>query len=294
MIVYLSGVVGSTLVLVMKKFQPIKFLECIQRHEVTSLCLVPSLVNFLISDPRVASYNISTLQKIMVAALPLGPELEKRALERFPNVSLKQIYGITETTGALTFQNVNLEKPGCVGSLIPGMLAKVYSLETKENLAAMQVGELCFKAPSVMKGYVNNFIDTKKAIDSHGFYRTGDLGYYDNDNQFYIVDRIKELIKYKGFQVSPTELEALLLTHPDVQDCGVIGIPDEQVGELPFAFVVKEENSQITEVEIVKYVADRISVHKRLSGGVQFTEQIPRNTNGKIMRRELKQLRISQ
>lgn len=141
-----------------------------------------------------------------------------------------------------------------------------------------------------MKGYLANDKATRETIDKDGWLRTGDLGYFDDDSQFYIVDRLKELIKYRGFQVAPAELEALLLTHPKIKDCGVIGIPDEFSGELPMAFVVKQSDEILSEKEVKDFVAKHVNKSKWLHGGVKFIDEIPKNPSGKILRRELRDL----
>lgn len=141
-----------------------------------------------------------------------------------------------------------------------------------------------------MMGYYNNPQATKDSFTPNGWLKTGDLGYYDEDEYIYIVDRLKELIKYKGFQVAPAELEGVLINHPDVVDVGVVGLPDHKVGERPLAFVVKKTGSQVSEEEIKKYVAGLLSHQKRLSGGVIFVNAIPKNPSGKILRRDLREL----
>lgn len=161
-------------------------------------------------------------------------------------------------------------------------------LETGKNVGPNERGELCVKGPQVMKGYCGDPQATTASFDSDGFLHTGDVGYYDEDGFFYIVDRVKELIKYKGYQVPPAELEAVLLTHPAVKDAGVIGVPDEAAGELPLAFVVKQPKASVTKEELITYVAGQVSPQKRLHGGLIFVESIPRTHSGKILRRDLK------
>jgi acyl-CoA synthetase (AMP-forming)/AMP-acid ligase II len=141
-----------------------------------------------------------------------------------------------------------------------------------------------------MKGYINDPKATAETIDAEGWLHSGDIGYYDEDNQFYIVDRLKELIKYKAFQVPPAEIEGLLLSHPKIKDCGVIGIPDEAAGELPFAYIVKQPEADLTAKEVIDFVAENSSSAKRLRGGVKFIDEIPKNPSGKLLRRELKQI----
>jgi 4-coumarate--CoA ligase len=180
-------------------------------------------------------------------------------------------------------------KPGSVGQPVKGLYVKVID-ENGRALGPNETGELCIKGPRIMKGYMNNLQATADTIDKDGWLHSGDIAYYDEDLQFFIVDRIKELIKYKAFQVAPAELEGLLLSNPNIKDAGVIGIPDEESGELPFAFVVKQPNAQLTESEVRDFVEKNASKIKWLRGGVKFVDEIPKNPTGKILRRQLKEL----
>lgn len=167
---------------------------------------------------------------------------------------IRQLYGLTELTGAVTATPESHQKLGSSGLLVNEVIAKVVNPETKELCGPNKLGELCFKGPSVMKGYMGNKTDTLEIIDEDGFVHTGDIGCYDDDKCFYVVDRIKDLIKYKGFQVPPAELEAILLTHKAVKEVAVVGIPDEKAGEVPKAFIVRNYLVDVTEEELVNYV----------------------------------------
>lgn len=164
------------------------------------------------------------------------------------------MYGLTEVSGAVTIIPKNLQKLGSSGILVSEVTAKIVDPETKQPCGPNQFGELCFKGPCVMKGYMANEVATAETIDEDGFLHTGDIGYYDDDKYFYVVDRIKDLIKYKGFQVAPAELEAILLSHAAVKDAAVIGIPDERAGEVPRAFVVRNPSVHVTEEELIDFV----------------------------------------
>lgn len=201
---------------------------------------------------------------------------------------IRQGYGLSESTLSLLVQNDKHAKPGSVGGLKPGLWAKVIDTETGVPLGPNQRGELCFKGDCIMKGYIGDKKSTATIIKD-GWLHTGDIGYFDEDFEFYIVDRIKELIKYKAFQVPPAEIEALLLTHPKIKDAAVIGKPDESAGELPLAFVVKQAGVELTADEVIKFVADNASPAKRLRGGVRFIDDIPKNPSGKILRRLLRE-----
>ncbi|CAG2057288.1 unnamed protein product, partial [Timema podura] len=164
----------------------------------------------------------------------------------------------------------------------------ILDLVTGKTVGPNKEGELCFKGTQIMKGYYGDSKATSECFDKEGYFHTGDVGYYDTDGYFFIMDRIKELIKYKAFQVAPAELEAILLKHPSIEDAAVVGVPDEVSGELPKAFVVKKQGIDVIEEEIVKFVAGQVSPHKKLRGGVTFVDSIPKTSSGKILRRELR------
>ena len=224
----------------------------------------------------------------------MSKEVHDGVVARFhSNLAITQGYGMSETTLGVMTQVYDIKqkeinnKPGSVGAILKGVYAKVID-ENGAALGPNQRGELCFKGPMVMKGYIGNEQATEEAIKD-GWLHTGDVGYYDEDKQFFIVDRIKELIKYKAFQSAPAEIEAILLSHPKIKDAGVIGIPDEECGELPLAYVVKQPNVKLTEKEVIDFVAELLSKPKHLHGGVRFIEEIPKNASGKILRKDLRE-----
>jgi len=229
---------------------------------------------------------------ITCGAAPLSKETELAVRSRLnnPNLVIKQGYGLTELTGAAggVLSSKGVTKPGSVGEVNTGVTAKVID-ENGNTLGPNKQGELCFKGSLMMMGYINDESATRATIDEQGWLHTGDIGYFDEDLQFYIVDRIKELIKWKGFQVPPAEIEALLVTHPMIKEAGVVGKPDEVAGELPLAFVVRN-NPNLRAEDVILYVRDRASPAKRLYGGVVFVDEIPKNPSGKILRRKLREL----
>lgn len=200
---------------------------------------------------------------------------------------------MSETAFNILFPRRKESKSGSVGNIQYGAWVKVCDTETGGILGPYQKGELCFKSPALMKGYLNNEEATKHTI-RNGWLHSGDIGYYDEDAMFFVIDRLKELIKYKGCQVSPTELESILLTNKNIRDAAVIGLPDEEACELPLAFIVPAADSDITEDEIISYIAERMSPAKRLRGGVRFVSSIPKNPSGKILRRLLRAIVTSE
>lgn len=275
---------------VMAKFDEKIFLEAIQKYKITFLALVPPLMVMLAKHPLVAKYDLSSLRTIRCGAAPLSKDIQLAVHKRLKIKDIAQGYGMTELSVACCFTPPEKNKMGSSGVITFGMEAKVVDLETGKALAPYKEGELCFKGPFIMKGYKNNPKATQETIDKDGWLHTGDIGYYDMDGFIYIVDRVKELIKYKGFQVPPAELEAILLKNPAIKDAAVIGIPDEQAGELPYAFVVLQPGAKLTTQEVQKFVAKQVSAQKRLSGGVRFVDEIPKNPSGKILRRELRNI----
>lgn len=219
----------------------------------------------------------------------LSEEIENQVRKRFNGeVVIRQGYGMSEATMGVLGTRATF-KAGSVGEPLLGTYVKVVDANGK-SLGPNQRGELWYKGNQVMKGYINDSNATSETIDKDGWLHSGDIAYYDEDKQFFIVDRLKELIKYKAFQVPPAEIEGLLLSNPKVKDCGVIGIPEEESGELPFAFVVTQQGAKLTEQEVKDFVAENASKPKWLRGGVKFIKEIPRNPSGKILRRELRDL----
>nr|XP_016944460.1 4-coumarate--CoA ligase 1 [Drosophila suzukii] len=271
------------------KFEENLFLSAIEKYRVMMAFMVPPLMVFLAKHPIVDKYDLSSLMVLLCGAAPLSRETEDQIKERIGVPFIRQGYGLSESTLSVLVQNDEFCKPGSVGVLKVGIYAKVIDPDTGKLLGANERGELCFKGDGIMKGYIGDTKSTQTAIKD-GWLHTGDIGYYDDDFEFFIVDRIKELIKYKGFQVPPAEIESLLLTNDKIKDAAVIGKPDEEAGELPMAFVVKQANVELTESEVIQFVNDNASPAKRLRGGVIFVDEIPKNPSGKILRRILRDM----
>ncbi len=275
---------GATIV-TMPRFEMEQFLQIVEKYKLTYLSLVPPLVLALAKNPLVDEYNLSSIRMIGSGAAPLSEELEKAVSKRL-NCIVYQGYGLTEVSGA---SHVNPPEPeniksGSVGPAIPNCLTRVVDVESGEDLGPNAQGEIWIKGPFVMKGYLNNAEATASTVDSEGWFHSGDIGYVDDDGFFYIVDRLKELIKYKAYQVAPAELEALLLSHPAIADAAVIPSPDEEAGEIPKAFVVLKE--EISPEEIMQWVAGQVAFHKKIRK-LEVIDEIPKSASGKILRRVL-------
>lgn len=276
----------------MPKFDLEDFCRIVQEHKVTFAYVVPPVVLLLSKHPVVSKYDLSTIRMMNSGAAPLTRELVDAVYNRL-KIPVKQGYGLSETsptTHSQPWSDWN-KTIGSVGTLLPYQEAKYMSPEEKE-VPAGEVGELWIKGPNVFKGYLNNPEGTAHAKTSDGYFKTGDVGYQDKNGNFYITDRVKELIKYKGFQVPPAELEGILVSHPNVNDVAVIGIYDkEQATELPRAYVVPANGlgkGEKEAKEIVEWLNGKVANHKKLRGGVRFVDEIPKSVSGKILRRVLK------
>ncbi|KAF5282538.1 hypothetical protein FQA39_LY04945 [Lamprigera yunnana] len=276
-------------VVIFKSFDRELFLKVLQDKKVKVIQTIPVLLHFLAKSPLVDKYEFS-LETITFAAGRITDEVANLLVRRLKLPTFWQEYGMTELSFGVVSQAINNNKYGSSGQLFPFMSAKVVDPKTGKTLKPMEVGELCFKGPLVMKEYMNNPTATKDTIDEDEWLHSGDLGYFDNEEYLYIVDRLKEIIKYKGYQVSPAELEAVLISNPKIADAAVVGLPNDEVGELPLAFVVKAPNSDITELEVQKFVENKVCSHKRLRGGVLFVNEIAKTPTGKIQRPKLREM----
>ncbi|XP_074583876.1 4-coumarate--CoA ligase 2-like [Curcuma longa] len=282
---------GAATVL-MPKFEMGVMLQMIERHRVSMAAVVPPLVLALAKNPEVEKYDLSSIRIILSGAAPLGKELEDALRSRVPQAILGQGYGMTEAGPVLSMCSAFAKHPipvksGSCGSVVRNAEMKVVDPETGFSLGRNQPGEICIRGPQIMKGYLNDIDATSKTIDVEGWLHTGDIGYIDDDDEVFIVDRVKELIKYKGFQVPPAELEALLISHPEIVDAAVVPQKDAAAGEVPAAFVVRAVDSDINEEAVKEFIAKQVVFYKRLQR-VYFTHFIPKSAAGKILRKELR------
>lgn len=275
---------GVTLV-TMPRFDLEQFLQVVQDYKISCLNLVPPIVLALAKHPVVDNYDVSSVRLISSGAAPLGQELEQACAKRL-GCQIYQGYGLTEVSGASHISPAAeaADKPGAVGPVLPNTLSKIIDTETGAELGPNERGEVLIYGPHVMAGYLNNPEATASTIDADGWFHSGDIGYVDDDGFFYIVDRVKELIKYKGYQVAPAELEALLVSHEAIADAAVIPSPSEEAGEVPKAFVVLK--AELSPEEIMAWVAERVAPHKKVRL-LEIVDEIPKAASGKILRRVL-------
>jgi 4-coumarate--CoA ligase len=276
----------------MAKFELERFLQVVQTYKISFVYLVPPILLLLSKHPLVDKYDISSLRMVNSGAAPLTRELIDAVNKRFP-LPVKQGYGLSETSPTTHVQPwADWDKTvGSVGKILPNLSAKYLDADLNEVPLGKE-GELAVKGPNVFKGYLNKPELTKASFTEDGYFRTGDIGFQDENGNFYITDRVKELIKYKGFQVAPAELEGLLIDHPKVDDAAVIGVyAEEQASELPRAYLVVKAGTPKTEAtakEISDWLASKVAGHKKLRGGIRFIDEVPKSTSGKILRRILK------
>lgn len=287
-----NAIYRGTHLITMPKFTPEDYIKALVQFKPTMLFVVPSLLLFLASHPAVKMEHLASVKAVTSGAAPATEGLMQKFREKLgrKEVNIRQGYGMTESSPVtlLMPRLTPRSKIGTVGVLLPNTEAKIVSLQTSEVMPTHKPGELWVRGPQVMVGYLNNEKATSETLDEEGWLHTGDVAYYDEDGYFYIVDRCKELIKVKGNQVSPTELENLLLELPGVADVAVVGVPDTLAGEVPRAFVVRREGAKLSEDDVASHVNPKVAHYKKLSGGVKFVQMIPRNPNGKILRNELK------
>ncbi|ORY00069.1 4-coumarate-CoA ligase [Basidiobolus meristosporus CBS 931.73] len=281
---------NATLV-VMAKFEFLSFLRAIEEYQVTIARIAPPIAVLLSKRREVDDFDLSSLRALRCGAAPLGPGVSTDLARKLPHCDMKQGYGLTEAAPVITYMGDSTVVMGSVGHLLPNQVACIKS-PSGHSLGVDQEGELWIKGPNVMHGYHNNLDATAATVDADGFLHTGDVAKFDKHGNLFITDRLKELIKYNGYQVAPAELEALLLTHPYVADAGVIGVQcPRRYTEIPKAFVVLKPEATPSEearLDILQYVADRVANYKWIRGGVEFVSVIPKSPSGKLLRRELR------
>ncbi|CAN6585524.1 unnamed protein product [Malus baccata var. baccata] len=270
------------------RFEFEAMLRAVERHKVSYMPVSPPLIVALAKSELAQKYDLSSLRRLGCGGAPLSKEVVDRFCERFTSVEIGQGYALTETGGGGTrmIDSEECSHRASVGRLAENMEAKIVDTETGEALPPGKRGELWLRGPTIMKGYVGDDKATAETLDEDGWLKSGDLCYFDDEGFLYIVDRLKELIKYKAYQVPPAELEHILQSHPDVVDAAVIPYPDEDAGQIPMAYVVRKPGSNITEGQVMDFVAKQVAPYKKIRR-VAFINSIPKSPSGKILRREL-------
>ncbi|XP_031338309.1 4-coumarate--CoA ligase 1-like isoform X2 [Photinus pyralis] len=292
--IMLQGLLRGCKLVTVPKLTSTMLVNVLDNFHTTALFIVPPIVLMLLSNSHIKRTHFMNIKTIMCAGASLG-KWQLRALREKVgmHVNIIQAYGMTEASPLTHIQTMRIKagvKPGGVGLLIPSTEAKIILPESGKEVDSNEIGEIVLRGPQIMKGYYKNEKANQEVFMSGGWLKTGDLGYYDDDGHFFITGRRKELIKVKGYQVAPAELEELILGHPDVDDVAVVGVPHDTLGEAPKAFVVRKHGSNVTPRLIEDYVKENVVKYKQLSGGVSFIDSIPKNGTGKILRNQLKEL----
>ncbi|KAF1997783.1 acetyl-CoA synthetase-like protein [Amniculicola lignicola CBS 123094] len=295
--VFRSGIVTY----IMRRFDLEPFLKGHEEFNITELTMVPPIAIGIIMHPASKKYSLKTVKWAGCGAAPLdkGPQARLKALLA-PDAPFTQVYGMTETSCVASFiPPPEDDATGSVGRFLPNLDVKLVDEEGRDITAAETRGELCLRGPTITPGYFENEEANKRDWDAEGFFHTGDIAYMDKESgKWYIVDRKKELIKVRGFQVAPAELEAMLLSHPSIIDSAVIGVPAPtpanrttiDSGELPRAYVVQRPGTPaLSEKDLVEHCAEKLAKYKRLEGGVKFVDVIPKTASGKILKRTLRE-----
>jgi long-chain acyl-CoA synthetase len=286
---YLNNMIsGGTTMVVFPRFEPTEYIDAVKKFSATTLGGAPQLYVPLINMPGFENYDLSGIKLIASGAAPLPLTILDAMKKSFTSSVVIEAYGLTECAMGATCNPplAGTAKAGSVGLPVFDTECKVVDANTGEDLAPGEEGEICIKGPQVMIGYWNRPKATAEVLKD-GWLYTGDIGREDEDGFFYITDRKKDLILYKGYNVYPRELEEVLFTHPAIEMCGVVGKPDETTGELPVAFVQLKAGQQATAEELIEYVNSKVAAYKKLRQ-VNFTDLIPVSPAGKVLKRELR------
>nr|XP_023013313.1 probable 4-coumarate--CoA ligase 1 [Leptinotarsa decemlineata] len=294
-ILALNGLVNGSKLLTIPRFQPDLFISMMKHHKVTVVYAAPPLALFMAQHEDIKSEYFSKLKFLMSGAAPLGSMDEERLQNKLgKDVPILQGYGMTESSGIVTICASKIlmksmkDLRGSVGKPVPNTFIKVVGVDdtTGEQLGPNEPGEIWIKGPQIMRGYFKKPKETEAAL-KNGWLKSGDIGYYNEKKLLFITDRLKELIKVKGFQVAPAELEGILREFPAVKEAAVVGVPHPVLGEAPKAYIVPKSNMSLDPEELHRFVAERVAKYKQLTGGIEFVESIPKNPSGKILRRLL-------
>ena len=285
--VLMNGLLSNGVMTVtMPRFDMVEALQAVQDLKITRFFAVPPIVLGLANAPIVSEFDTSSIRQVFSGAAPLGAELAQQAAARL-GCEVVQGYGMTELSPVSHSTPEGDYRPGTSGVTVSNTESRIVDPDTGEDQGVGGRGELWVRGPQVMTGYLNNEKATTETIDAEGWLHTGDVAIIDEHGHMTIVDRIKELIKFKGFQVPPAELEALLITHPKIADVAVIGIPDDEAGEIPKAFVTNVPGEDVTLEEIQALVSEHLVSYKQIQQ-LEVIEAIPKSASGKILRKDLR------
>ncbi|XP_067000161.2 luciferin 4-monooxygenase [Anabrus simplex] len=286
---YLLGICMGLEMVLGAHFEEEEYLKIIEEHKVTFSFLPPNQAVAVAKSSVVDRYDISSLRSLFCGGAAMSKETQQQVEERL-KISVLQGYGMTEILPATLMPRDVRYKQGSSGKVVRSMACKVVDVDTGRAVGPHVEGEICMKGPTLTKGYYRNPEATAAAIDKDGWLHSGDVAYYDDEGFFYIVDRIKDLIKYRGNHVAPIEIESQLLEHPEVKDCAVVGVKHDLDQERPMAVVIRQPGSKVTEKELVDFVQDKLAEHKWLRAGVRFVDELPKTSSGKVQRRKVRDM----
>ncbi|CCD54855.1 similar to 4-coumarate-CoA ligase [Botrytis cinerea T4] len=294
-VAHTTALKGGHVSVVMRRFELIHFLNTAEKYQINELMVVPPIAIAIIMS-GVAGDKLRSIKHAGVGAAPMGKEPQEKLKKLFAlGATMTQAFGMTETSCICAqFWFWEDDTTGSVGRMLPNIDAKIIDDDGNDITAYDVRGELCVRGPTIIAGYFENEAANRLSFDSSNFFKTGDIVYCDSKTKtWYIVDRKKELIKVRGFQVAPPEIESVLLSHPLIVDAAVIGVKgSDSDGEMPRAYVVKrpgEESKNLKEKDVKEWCGERLARYKELTGGVKFVEAIPKNASGKILKRTLRE-----
>ncbi|CAI4225654.1 unnamed protein product [Auanema sp. JU1783] len=284
------ALINGSVVYMLSKVTPKQLVDVFINQQINVAHITTAMVHWLSNEEIVKNYQFSTLRSLIVGGAPVDSNRLQRVKEKLQLKDLRQTYGMTELGGLCTLLPYEADSLTSVGQPLPGMLMKIVNWETKTICQPRKPGQLLVIGPQVSPSYFKNQKATSELLESNGYVRTGDAAYYDETGKIFIMDRIKDIIKYKGTLICPSEVEQILRAHPAIDDCAVVGRQDHVSGEVPAAFVVRNANfPQLSSAEVRQYVSGKIATFKELRGGVFFIPDIPRSVCGKLIRKQLRQ-----
>ncbi|XP_060811443.1 uncharacterized protein LOC132904738 [Bombus pascuorum] len=283
----LKSIVSCTKRIIGPEFDEKTTCEIVEKFKITWLMLSTSMANRLARYSHLHDYDLSSLKVFFTGGATMKQESQDLLKNHFPTTTITQAYGMTELGGTCAVQLSGTVSGSC-GVVATNCEIKIIDVQTGETLGPNEHGELCAKTPTIMTGYLKNPEATKDTIDKDGWIHTGDLAYYNEKGEIFIVDRLKEIMKYRGHQITPTEIENVLQSHPAVLEVAVVGIPHPTDDEHPIAFVSKIPEKEVSAEELIKMVASNLLDYYKLRGGVRFLPSLPHTQSGKISKKELK------
>lgn len=263
--------------------------KLIEKYNIEFVWFQPRLIVNVLKNGLLRKYHLPSLKRMVLSGNAMKSHLIEALMKALPHTEILFVYGMSELCGVISVQRQG-DKIGSVGYVIKNVQMKVVATDTGKTLGPNEVGEFLWKSPYNMTGYYNNLEVTKKILDEDGWLRSGDFGYYDENGEVYICDRIVDTIRVRGFMVYPIEIEDVLLRHPAVREVAVVRMDNDTVDECPIAFVSKIPGTELTAEELIKLVADNLEDYKHLRGGVQFLDEFPRTDTGKIAKKQLRDM----